>query len=278
MPTICKTWSCVACREKVLARVKDKISYGCSMVGRCFFITVTVKSQSGGQKDAVYVQAAWQALIRNLKQGYPSLTWFKVVEATKRGTPHLHLVMGGITPKDRVPCCTGKGADGKCIHPWTKKWALGPCRKDCLEHELAKVWYYITHDSWVIDCREVVGFKGAGSYMAKYFTKAALSYDVLANLGFTRRWSCSRNWPRRPKEQLMVTALGGWDGVEFVYSNGDSYVNDMGDELVIESEKSPLAKRVDNARYLEKREKAIKAKILKEVKRLANNRKARDAA
>ncbi len=64
-----------------------------------------------------------------------------------------------------------------------------------MEHELSRVWYGITGDSWVTDVREISTAAKAGHYVATYIKKGMVSWSKLEALGFERRYSRSRDWP-----------------------------------------------------------------------------------
>ena len=198
--TICKTWSCMVCRNKLINMVKMRMEYGCLKVGLSWLITLTLKPGEGRTlKDARYVKTAWTALLRSLKKRSPNLSWIRVIEATKKGIPHLHLLVGGLSTTRIAACVSDKS---KRIY--TRKWFRMNCRSDCLMHEWAHVWSDVT-DSFNVDVKEVYGVKGAVGYLAKYLIKGFLDRERLVELGFERRWSCSRNWPRETQIRLRGT-------------------------------------------------------------------------
>ncbi len=63
-----------------------------------------------------------------------------------------------------------------------------------------------------MDARPVISPDGAAAYLSKYFTKQMTERDGLERLGFSRRWSASRNWPAPQKMQFAVTRSQGWQG------------------------------------------------------------------
>lgn len=110
-----------------------------------------------------------------------------------------------------------------------------------MEHIMARAWFEASGDSFVVDAREVVGAVGAAAYLAKYVTKAALSYETLQLLGFTRRWSASRDWPREERLQLRVTRQRGWGRSEWIRGSGP--VGERAGERVKETGRTYLAQR-----------------------------------
>jgi len=211
--TTCKTWGCLGCRERVKSLIKMRISSGCSTLKQCYLITLTFRMGRGLQRDAASVQEAWTRLLRSLKYNPKNnrIAWLKIVEATKKGQPHLHLIVGNIG--SRKPCCM-KSAN-ECMHPWTKEWMLRDCEVNCIEHEWAKLWFDCTGDSYVVDARHVLGANGAAAYLGKYLVKGMVHRNILEELGFARRWSKSRNWPAKEVMQLKGTADDIWIRQDF---------------------------------------------------------------
>ena len=213
LPTTCKAWSCLSCRDQLKAYVTMRMESGCSKGGPGFLITVTYVMAAGKMRDAKCANSDWTELIRMLRKHSPEVMWFKVPELTKKGQIHFHAMM--LQMPQRVHCCE-PSAYGRCNHKKTKQWHMAPCRKDCIEHELGKLWYQITSDSWVVDARPIFGAADAASYLSKYLIKSFDNRHELFRRGFSRRWSCSRNWPSPARMQLAVTVAGGWDTVNFM--------------------------------------------------------------
>lgn len=89
------------------------------------------------------------------------------------------------------------------------------CEEDCLLHEWGKIWYQKT-GAFVVDVRKVHSTEGMAFYLAKYLSKQLPSREVLEDLGFTRRWSRSRNWPSPEPVQLRGSRDGSWAQVEVI--------------------------------------------------------------
>lgn len=205
--TVCKTWSCPVCREKVLAMFRMRAQYGCLTLGRCYLITLTQRAdQEDASMDAAFVNRAWTELVRSLKERSPNLSWLKVIETTKRGVPHLHLLVGGIG--QRSDNCAGR------YPPYSIKFINQRCERECLVHEWGAEWFKRT-GNYVVDAREVYSVGGAVGYLSKYISKGFMYRPRLEGLGFTRRWSCSRNWPRESKTGLRGS-IDGWESTEVV--------------------------------------------------------------
>lgn len=191
--THCKTWSCISCRESTKRKVINRIRKGISILGECYFITLTLRLGEGETlKDAAFVQQAWRALLKRLSYRHPQLfqtmAWLKVTELTKKGQPHLHLIVGGF----------GRETDKK---------ELTECFRDA--------WLRVTGDSYIVWVVKVTGEKGAAYYLCKYLTKGVMNREDMEARGFKRRWSSSANWPKG-ETQLLGTKMNAWETVEFV--------------------------------------------------------------
>lgn len=246
----CKTWGCKQCRERVKSRVLSMMSYGCLMLGECWLITVTYKTDGcGSVRNAASVAKDWAALLSRLRQSpdMKSVAWFRVVELTKLGQPHLHLIVGGI----------GNG-------PWKE-----------IQRRWREYWLEITGDSYIVDVRPVLGAYGAAAYLGKYLVKGLMDREELESLGFKRRWSCSNNWPRADVV-LQGTDQGRWARVQFIGG-----MEAGAEKLALEAEdsaSSPLLDRVgDPVAVAYERKMVVKAKRAKlkgVIKGVKNNWKA----
>lgn len=86
---------------------------------------------------------------------------------------------------------------------------------DCLAHELSRVWYSVTGDSWIVHATPVLSGDGAGAYLGKYMQKMLMTEGRSDILGMERRWSSSRGWPGSGRLRLAQTEKGGWIAREF---------------------------------------------------------------
>lgn len=135
----------------------------------------------------------------------------------------------------------GKRKD-RC-HKWPEyslRWLREECKEDCLQHELARSWFSRTN-AFVVDVRLVFNPGGLGSYLGKYLTKGFLKRAELEALGFKRRWSCSRSWPREDLRMTEGTKDGIWKKVTMI---GGFYNRGKMDERVRRDKDSPLLKSI----------------------------------
>jgi hypothetical protein len=217
-PTSCKTWGCLSCRPKVLKRVQDIAMFGmkkCSSEGKFYFITLTFVLGSKGIRNADFVNRVWRRWLERIRRTEPmmwrKMKWFKVIELTKKGQPHLHLLMsfGGSEPKKTI--CDDR-------YEFKEEWMERECGKKevCLKHVIGKAWAHANSgDSWVVHVGDKVTPERGVAYVTKYLTKEMWGIR-LARLGFGRRWSRSQSWPRVERLQLRGTQEGRWINVQIV--------------------------------------------------------------
>lgn len=206
-PTTCKTKKCRVCGPKRKAFFEMLVEYGMrfSTLNRFYFITLTYRAGKNRQRTAPSVREDWRSFLLWLNEMYPRNMWVRAMELTKKGQPHLHLVLSfglGINPWARC--------ERKAKYDWA--WRNKSC--DCLEHLLSGVWNGIVPDSYVVDVREAR--KEDAGYLAKYVGKANQITDALVDLGFTRTWSRSRSWPVE-RFQLLATVEKSWKKMSLTY-------------------------------------------------------------
>jgi len=238
--TICKTWGCPVCRFKRASYVKAMMERGILMGGFFYLITLTLRAEERDKHLADFVSVAWTRLLRLLKRSYPELMWFRVVEATKKGTPHLHVIMGGM----------GKRRDGKSTHGRYPPYSEAFIRDRscvCLLHEVGFIWWEATN-AFVVDVEQIYNPAGAVRYLAKYLVKGFLDRQSLEDLGYSRRYSMSRNWPRGEALRLRGSSEDRWEKIEIIpgwyrndvqerleaLSRGARLLESVGDDLTLE--------------------------------------------
>ncbi len=205
METNCKTWRCRSCRDRLVTRFKLLVETGCSLLPQSALITVTYRADVERGPTAEYVKRDWRALLRRTEQLW-EMPWLRVMELTKKDVPHHHLVAGA----DREVRCYRR-----FLHKDFTR-VFDSC--GCLSHELSRVWYAVTGDSYIVHAMPVSGAAGAASYLAKYLAKTHFdSQERLDALGMSRRWSTSRNWPGDKRLRLKRTDEGGWFQKAFTY-------------------------------------------------------------
>ncbi len=199
--TVCNSWRCLACRDSNMARFKALVRTGCFSMERCSFITLTYKAGSERLERAGCVARDWKAFWRRLVKKRPELKGIpilRVMELTKKGTPHFHMIVGETQLRAR---CWGNE-----LREPLYRARMAEC--DCLAHVFAREWSVVQGgESYIVHATGVRSARGAGAYLAKYMRKEFDS-DRAEELGMVRRWSTSRAWPREPRVRLEPR--GGW--------------------------------------------------------------------
>lgn len=183
-----------------------KVASGCLSLGRSYFTTVTYQADESALRSAPSVARdlgrLWERLRERASQD--SWAWVKVPELTRRRQVHLHLIIGKVGR--RVAMCE-KNPKSR------RRWVDRTCSQNCLAHEIAREWFDITKDSYVVDSSPVRSASKVASYVAKYLSKGFAEREELEARGFSRRYSTSRNWPGRTGLGFRGTAEGAWKGV-----------------------------------------------------------------
>ena len=207
VPTVCKTWGCKSCAEKLLTMYQLRTEYGSSRVEQLSFTTITYEM---GKRSAVNAKSAgadlrqlWQRMRFN--KGWSALAWCRVTELTKKGQVHHHMMIGGVK---KIPRCETSRYSRKAGY---QDWYNAKCKTEevCQNHEMAREWKRITGDSNVIDVDRVRSQKAVSRDISKYLAKGLHNWEALAKLGFSRRWNCSRNWPSPGRLRMAGSAVPG---------------------------------------------------------------------
>ncbi len=239
VPTNCKSWRCVSCRNRKLGMVASLMQYGLSGQGQAFMISVTYVAhlKKGGQLekfvDATSAQKDWRELVRGLHRNprNKNLAMFRIVELTRKNQIHFHLLAHGMPTK-----LAKKEIDCKrhlnyrlCPYP----------RCTCMTCEWSQAWAIVTQDSWVIKIKEIYDNEGASWYLCKYLQKDMYGPNrtLLDSLGFVRRYYRTRNWASDIQMRRRGSLEKRWQRV--------SWVKGPPEELLIaQSKDHPLMEQV----------------------------------
>lgn len=162
-PLKCKCWTCDYCQPYRAARLKRE-----ALSGRPdTFLTLTVNPKVGWSPEdrARRLVVAWRKVRQRAmrKYGYKSLPFMAVFEATKKGEPHLHILMRT---------------------PWlSQKW---------LSTQMASLL-----DSPIVDIRRIKAASQVAGYVAKYVGKQPHQFAG------TKRYWRSRDYLIDPSKEEM---------------------------------------------------------------------------
>jgi len=171
-PLTCKSWGCDYCQPTRRAQLIAKAMSGAPER----FITLTVNPRVGnGPSDRLRILAhAWNVIMKRERREHPKseLAYFAVVEATRRGEPHLHILYRGPS----IP-----------------------------QHRLSDAMASLA-GSPIVDIRKIRNPVEAVRYVAKYIGKRP------AQFGTSKRYWCSRNYeaPYQPPEDAHCVTCGKW--------------------------------------------------------------------
>ena len=202
--TNCNSWRCISCRNRNIYRFQRLVKTGMSQSTTSGFITFTYKQGSARLADAQCVSKDWRALWRIVKRADPQLSkspWLRVMELTKKGTPHIHMVVTKL--EGRRVTCSGPHFD---VQQYRER--LADC--DCVAHTFGRAWSQVTKgESYIVHGIVASKGSGAGLYLAKYMTKT-FDGERAKLLGMERRWSTSRNWEGEKRARFKETLYHEW--------------------------------------------------------------------
>jgi len=176
----CTRYLCSMCRkmDRKRRRTFQRVISGLKVGGHFKFITLTTSEESwAANKD---IQESWRALKERMTRRGLISGYVKVKEFTKRGLPHLHIIVRG---------------------PWIPQWWLSQAWKDI-------------HISPVVDVRRVQGQGGAAAYLSKYLGKDP---RAKCSWGWTWVWKgFVKDWKRHVGDGLeggasMVDIIEVWN-------------------------------------------------------------------
>lgn len=174
----CRSWSCPDCFPKRLASVKAMAREGRPTA----FLTLTVNPKTAGSSEARAraLSDAFKLLVKRIRRNWPQkpLHYMAVFEATKKGEPHLHVLM-------RAPFVP-------------QKWISDVMR------ELI--------DAPIVDIRKVGSARNAARYVAKYVGKGPKPFASLKRYWTSRGYNVEQDRP--PTHDGEGFALSPWRVVQ----------------------------------------------------------------
>ena len=176
IPLYCKCWSCEECRPRRAAQLAHDISAGDPNI----FVTLTSRNPGYGSPGAAAcaLVEAWRVYrAQYLKaNGLHSLPFEAVLEATKRGWPHLHIV------------ARAKWIDARGLSRFMKAKTNSP----------------------IVKIKRVKNRRGIGRYLAKYLAKDPHCFE-----GCKRYWR-SLDYPLTAEDSDPEDTRPGerWEPIE----------------------------------------------------------------
>lgn len=186
----CKRWTCPDCAPMRRSGLKRL----CRLGGPTKFLTLTVstKEHPDPHDAAQKLVWAWRCLVKRIKRryGYKHVPYIVVIERTKNGYPHLHIL----------------GRFGYVDHDW-----LSEQMDDLMK-------------SPIVDIRKVNGQAQAAAYVSKYVGK-----DPHQFVGCKRYWR-SQDWieDREAWEIDREERRAGWRMVAFSLKTFEAHLLNRG--------------------------------------------------
>ena len=150
----CRCWKCELCRDELRRRVMRLAADGEPL--KVLTLTVNPAHEPDPDLAADELMDAWQFLWRRLRKKFDPkrLAYFSVWEKTKRGYPHLHILL-------RAP--------------------FVPVRQisRIMEERI---------DAPIVDIRSIRGRRAAVNYVAKYLAKDNHKWPGHDRYGYSRNW------------------------------------------------------------------------------------------
>lgn len=163
IPAFCGSWSCSQCGPRKARRLRGRIA----RTNPSRFLTLTLKPSPGQTASQLLAIAnrAWSILWRRIRRRFPHarLGYAKIIELTKAGTPHLHILV----ESPYIP----------------QTW-------------ISAQWRELT-GSYIVDIRKVGSRRALVGYLTAYLTKAM---EVPKG---HRKWSASARWVPPEEEKPL---------------------------------------------------------------------------
>jgi len=155
---LCRSWSCEYCRPLRRSQLLAK----CAAGEPTRLLTLTVNPAVGADQGErlLLLANAWRIIVKRLRRerGQGTVEYLAVVEYTKAGEPHLHILL----------------------------------RSKYVPQALLSSWMAELIDAPIVDIRAIKNQKEVIRYVAKYVTK-----ELEANAGRKRYWTSGSWEPRR---------------------------------------------------------------------------------
>lgn len=165
----CRAWTCPDCAPQRASRLVAECHGGAPNT----FLTLTSRKRPNqtANEAALALTRAWRLVRLRLmrKAGIKRLPFMAVMEATKAGWPHLHILLRSL-------------------------W---------IDREQVSAWMSELIDSPVVDVRRIDNRAKVAAYVAKYASKAAHKF------GTAKRYFKSRDYELRSEDELQKFKKGG---------------------------------------------------------------------
>lgn len=203
MPLTCKKWSCNYCATKKRLAALEKIKAG--HPERHIVLTLKERPEIPTRAQVEFIRKAFTKLKTKIRRTFEEFQYLAVLELTKKGTPHFHILQRGTY----IP------------YRWLKD-----------------AWSNFT-GAWHVSISAVEKTSDAANELAKYLTKTAREMEKVAP-GMTII-TCSRDWRIDEPEESSEYSMENWQ-VLFVphnFQNLGAALDTMLDAELVEDPDGP---------------------------------------
>jgi len=153
-PLYCRSWRCDICNPRRRSQLMAKAASG----EPSRFLTLTVSPDTGANpyERLMALSGAWNVLVKRLRRMFPDkeVEYLAIVEETKAGEPHLHILLRS---------------------PFVPQRLISDAMKELI-------------NAPIVDIRKIKNMREVIRYVAKYIAKAP------AQFGSAKRYWCSKAW------------------------------------------------------------------------------------
>jgi len=171
-PLTCRSWMCEWCAPERRRRLMASAAGGAPQR----FLTLTVNPTIGNSPDdrLSLLSAAWRTAVKRLrrKYGQSTIQYLAIVEATKHGEPHLHILMRS---------------------PYIPQSEISDIMRELI-------------DSPIVDIRKIKNTRELIRYVAKYVTKEPHHFGTGKRYWSSQRWEL----PQDPDEERDAFRAQKW--------------------------------------------------------------------
>lgn len=112
----CGRWECPECAKLKLKKLRRRVwrTFGNETLR---LLTLTVATGEWTEEESLFaIKSAWDVLLKRLRRRYPKLKFFLVFELTKRGYPHLHILLNQFIPHRWLSAAWGEIMRSPIVH------------------------------------------------------------------------------------------------------------------------------------------------------------------
>lgn len=155
----CNSWTCDYCQPNRKRRLLAQAASGEPQ--RFITLTIDPHQYSSPEERCLKLAWAWRTIIKRLRREHKDadIQYLAVVEATKKGEPHLHILFRG---------------------PYVPQWQLSQYMRELV-------------NSPIVDIRKVKNVNDAVRYVAKYITKKPEQFGSCKRYWQSRDYQLDRN-------------------------------------------------------------------------------------